>query len=185
MKQGTEEWLEARRSRVTGTDIGALLGVNPWKSEADVAAEKMGGPGVESTLRMRIGTALEDLIAREYEAETGYRLRRFPGLGRVPSGRSLHCRPAVSMRGAVGSLPSHGASRYTELSDPRCSALRIVSYGGRPSPREARRSLKTQQHALLDPSGSKSKGSIHSVASGRMDTIEPVMIVVVLCMTMA
>ena len=29
---------------------------------------------------MRIGTALEDLIAREYEAETGYRLRRFPGL---------------------------------------------------------------------------------------------------------
>ena len=80
MKQGSEAWLEARRSRVTGTDIGALLGVNPWKSEADVAAEKMGGPGVESTLRMRIGTALEDLIAREYEAETGYRLRRFPGL---------------------------------------------------------------------------------------------------------
>lgn len=79
-RQGSEAWLEARRSRVTGTDIGALLGVNPWKSEADVAAEKMGGPGVESTLRMRIGTALEDLIAREYEAYTGQSVRRFHGL---------------------------------------------------------------------------------------------------------
>ena len=38
--QGSDEWLEARRQRITATDMGALLGVNPWKCEADVAAEK-------------------------------------------------------------------------------------------------------------------------------------------------
>jgi len=80
VKQGSDEWLAARRELVTATDVGALLGVNPWKSEADVAAEKMGERVTESTLRMRIGQALEGLVASEYESQTGYRLRRFHGL---------------------------------------------------------------------------------------------------------
>jgi len=78
--QGSDEWLEARRQRITATDMGALLGVSPWKCEADVAAEKAGERTTESTLRMRIGSVLEPLIASEYEAQTGYTLRRFHGL---------------------------------------------------------------------------------------------------------
>jgi putative phage-type endonuclease len=79
-RQGSPEWLEARRAVITSTDLSGLLGVSPWKVEADVAAEKAGERVVESTIRMRIGTALEPLIASEYEAQTGSRLRRFHGL---------------------------------------------------------------------------------------------------------
>lgn len=80
VKQGSAAWLAARREHVTATDMAALLGVSPWKCEADVAAEKAGERTTESTLRMRIGSVLEPLIASEYEAQTGYTLRRFHGL---------------------------------------------------------------------------------------------------------
>jgi putative phage-type endonuclease len=84
--QGTPEWLAARRELVTATDIGVLLGLNPWRSEADLAAEKLGtAPPQESNVRMRIGSALEPLIASEYEAATGRRVRRIHGLWRHPS----------------------------------------------------------------------------------------------------
>ena len=56
--QGTPAWLAARRELITATDVGVLLGVNPWRCEADLADEKLNGTQVESTLRMRIGTAL-------------------------------------------------------------------------------------------------------------------------------
>ena len=84
--QGTDEWLAARRGLITATDIGVLLGLNPWRCEADLAAEKLGtAEPVESNVRMRIGSALEPLIASEYEAMTGRRLRRVHGLWRHPT----------------------------------------------------------------------------------------------------
>lgn len=85
LRQGSPEWHEARRSLVTGTDIPVLLGISPWKCEADLADEKLGvTAGQESTLRMRIGSALEDLIADEYAAVTGRRVRRFRAMVRHP-----------------------------------------------------------------------------------------------------
>lgn len=83
--QGTPEWLEARRSLITATDIPVLLGLSPYKSEATLAREKAGAPASESTVRMRIGTALEPLILAEYEAATGRSCRRFRGLVMHPS----------------------------------------------------------------------------------------------------
>lgn len=84
LRQGTPEWLEARRSLITATDIPVLLGLSP-KSEATLAREKAGEPGAESTVRMRIGTALEPLILAEYERATGRTCRRFRGLVVHPS----------------------------------------------------------------------------------------------------
>jgi putative phage-type endonuclease len=84
-RQGTEEWLAARRSSVSSTDIGVLLGISPYRSEADLADEKLGRlerPG--STLPMRVGLALEPLIAAEYTRQTGLRLRRSHTLARHP-----------------------------------------------------------------------------------------------------
>lgn len=75
----TPEWLEARRQSVTGTDIPAILGLSPYRSEGDVAREKAGVPVVhdEATQRrLRIGTALEDVIRAEDTIEHGYPLRR-------------------------------------------------------------------------------------------------------------
>lgn len=85
--QGSPEWLAARRDHVTATDIPALLGISPYRSEQDVADEKLSGNGVESTLVMRVGSALEDLIAAAYAEQTGRKVRRVHGLwesARVP-----------------------------------------------------------------------------------------------------
>ncbi|MBQ1487407.1 MAG: YqaJ viral recombinase family protein, partial [Lachnospiraceae bacterium] len=37
-----EEWLEARQGRIGGSDAGCILGLNPWKSNTQLFAEKMG-----------------------------------------------------------------------------------------------------------------------------------------------
>jgi putative phage-type endonuclease len=78
--QGSPEWLEARRTHVTATDIPAILGISPWRCEQDVADEKTSGNGAESTLVMRVGNALEDLIAAAYAEQTGRKVRRVRGL---------------------------------------------------------------------------------------------------------
>jgi putative phage-type endonuclease len=79
IRQRTPEWLAARRTGVTGTDIPAILGLSPYRSEGDVAREK-GGETREhderTARRLRIGTALEDVIRAEDEVEHGHKLRR-------------------------------------------------------------------------------------------------------------
>ena len=84
VEQGTAAWLDYRRTVVTATDLPVILGLSPYRCEADLADEKLGGPTQDSTLRMRIGSALEDLIASEYEAQTGNRVRRFRTMVRHP-----------------------------------------------------------------------------------------------------
>jgi len=78
--QGSPEWLEARRTHITATDLPVLLGINPWRCEQDLADEKAGGGGTESTLVMRVGLALEDLILEDYAEQTGRKTRRVHGL---------------------------------------------------------------------------------------------------------
>lgn len=85
LRQRSPEWLEARRGLVTGTDIPILLGLSPYRCEADLADEKRGlGEPVEETVRMRIGTALQPLIVAEYERETGRRVRSQHAMHRHP-----------------------------------------------------------------------------------------------------
>lgn len=83
--QGSEAWLEARRSLVTATDIPVLLGLSPYKCEADLADEKRGAEQPEATLRMRAGLVLQDLIGEEYARVTGHSLRRFRGIVTHPT----------------------------------------------------------------------------------------------------
>jgi len=78
--QGSPEWLAARREHIAATDIPILLGISPWASEQDLADEKLSGNGTPSTLKMRIGLALEDLIAEDYTEQTGNKVRRVHGL---------------------------------------------------------------------------------------------------------
>lgn len=77
VRQGTPEWLEARRGLVTATDIPVLLGLSPYSCEADLADEKRGLRTTEQTLRMRAGLALQDLIGEAYTEATGKAVRRF------------------------------------------------------------------------------------------------------------
>ena len=39
LKQGTQEWLDARKSKITGSRVGAILGVNPYSKPDDVMRE--------------------------------------------------------------------------------------------------------------------------------------------------
>jgi putative phage-type endonuclease len=83
--QGSDAWLAARRTLVTATDIPVLLGLSPYKCEADVADEKLNGMLVEPNLRMRVGSAVQDLIGEEYSRVTGRRVRRYLGLVTHPT----------------------------------------------------------------------------------------------------
>ena len=71
---------------MSSTDLAVILGLSPYRSEWDLAAEKLGtADPIEQTLPMRIGLALEPLIREEYERQTGERLRRVRTLARHPS----------------------------------------------------------------------------------------------------
>ncbi len=73
-----EDWLQARRAGLGGSDIGAILGLSPYRTPVDVWAEKTGrAPGQGETLQMRFGTYAEEFVAREYCAKTGHAVQRF------------------------------------------------------------------------------------------------------------
>ena len=67
-----EQWLAARRLGITSTDVGAIIGSNPWKSAYTLAAQKLGmEPETLMSDRMRWGLLVEQLILKEFERETG------------------------------------------------------------------------------------------------------------------
>lgn len=81
-----EEWLLERRSGLGGSDIGAILGLSPYRTPVDVWAEKTGrAPGQEETFQMRFGSYVEEFVAREYCAKTGNAVQRFTPMLHHPS----------------------------------------------------------------------------------------------------
>lgn len=63
-------------SGVTSTDLPVILGLSPYKSEGELAREKLNGRQPASSLPMRVGLALEPLVRAEYESLTGRKVRR-------------------------------------------------------------------------------------------------------------
>lgn len=74
------EWYAVRRTSITSTDIPILLGLSPYKSEAELAREKLGEPVPDPTAEQermfRLGRNLEAVIREEDEALHGIKLRR-------------------------------------------------------------------------------------------------------------
>lgn len=59
--------LERRRRGIGGTDISAILGMNPWRGPFDVWLDKTGqGTGITETPAMRWGKRLEPAVAQEF-----------------------------------------------------------------------------------------------------------------------
>ena len=76
--QEREKWLAERKSGIGGSDAGAILGVSPWATPVTVWLDKTGRSEPKpETEAMRIGTELEDFVARRYEQETGRMVQRF------------------------------------------------------------------------------------------------------------
>ncbi len=61
-----ENWLKLRQSGVGGSDAGAILGVNKWKSPIAVYFDKIREPVNKENEKMYWGNKLEDIVADEF-----------------------------------------------------------------------------------------------------------------------
>ncbi|OQB36001.1 MAG: YqaJ-like viral recombinase domain protein [Candidatus Latescibacteria bacterium ADurb.Bin168] len=70
-------WLAERRKHITATDVAAILGVSPWRTQMQVWLDKKGLVEEEDSERMRWGRKLERLILEGYSEAVGQELRLF------------------------------------------------------------------------------------------------------------
>lgn len=72
------EWLKERQCGIGGSDVGAILGVNKWKTPFQIYLEKTQEikEVEESSEAAYWGTELEDMVAREFSKRTGKKVRR-------------------------------------------------------------------------------------------------------------
>lgn len=72
-----EEWLEARRKGIGGSDASAIMGLNPYTSPLKVYMDKTGkAEEKETNEAMRQGTDLEAYVAERFTEETGKKAKR-------------------------------------------------------------------------------------------------------------
>ena len=72
------EWHESRQQFIGGSDVGAILGLNPYKSPLQVYEEKTAESPIITPLNaaMEFGLRLEDMIADKYSDVTGLKVLR-------------------------------------------------------------------------------------------------------------
>lgn len=74
-----EEWLSYRNKSIGGSDAGAILGLNPYKSPYALWAEKTGKviqEDISDKESVRLGNDLEQYVAERWMEKTGKKLRR-------------------------------------------------------------------------------------------------------------
>lgn len=72
-----EDWLRWRKTGITGTDAGAICGLNPYASAFSVYQDKITDAVEEfDNESMRQGRDMEAYVASRFEEETGYKVRR-------------------------------------------------------------------------------------------------------------
>jgi putative phage-type endonuclease len=77
LKMTRDEWLEMRRTGITGTRITGIMQVSPWETPRSVYLDLLGmKPEKQQSEPMYWGTVLEDTIASEFAIRTGYKVRR-------------------------------------------------------------------------------------------------------------
>lgn len=73
-----EAWLEERRKALGGSDMGAVLGLNAYRSAVAVWADKLGLiEEAEDNEAMRIGRDLEPYVAERFSEASGLRVARY------------------------------------------------------------------------------------------------------------
>lgn len=71
----TEEWLELRRPRIGGSEISAVVGINPFESKYELYLRKTGqSEDKVENLAMRLGHKLENAVAELLQEEAGYQI---------------------------------------------------------------------------------------------------------------
>lgn len=71
------DWLAARKKGIGGSDAGAILGMNRYRSAYDVYADKLDlSEDMPDNEAMRQGRDLEEYVARRFSEETEKRVRK-------------------------------------------------------------------------------------------------------------
>jgi len=71
-----QQWLEERKKGICGTDISAILGLNPRKTAYQMYLEKLGlAEPTEETMAMKLGKKFEPIVAELYEEATNRKLK--------------------------------------------------------------------------------------------------------------
>ena len=79
-------WLNERRKGIGGSDIGAILGLSPYRTPVDVWMDKTGrAVPQDETLQMRFGLYAEEFVAQEYSRATGLAVQRYTPMLHHPS----------------------------------------------------------------------------------------------------
>lgn len=98
---GSDEWLDARKNGVGGSDVGAIMGVNPWESAYSLWAKKCNLIPEEklSSWRIRFGNKFEQPILEMWQEDnpdwdvfdTGtYRHSQHPYMMANPDALAIH-----------------------------------------------------------------------------------------------
>lgn len=91
-----EEWLAERKTGIGGSDVSAILGVNPWRTPLDVYQDKLGLVEPEpANEAMDWGTKKEALIADEFSRRTGMKIQRVNTILRVDDWRIANIDRAI------------------------------------------------------------------------------------------
>lgn len=70
------EWLNLRKKSIGGSDAASCVNMNQYSSLITLYADKMGlSKDFEGNGATKLGTYLEDFVAKEYEEETGRKVR--------------------------------------------------------------------------------------------------------------
>ena len=80
-------WLGLKKTHISGTDAGVIMGVNPYKTpyalffEKVLPADKLGEDDVGSKESVHFGKVLEEVVASEFTWRTGLKICRKGTLG--------------------------------------------------------------------------------------------------------
>ena len=72
-----DEWLSIRKQYIGGSDAGAIVGLDEYKTPFSLWAEKTGRvDGFEGNISTKVGSYLEELVAKMFTEETGKKVRK-------------------------------------------------------------------------------------------------------------
>ena len=81
----TEETRNLRSTGIGGSDIGAIMGLSRFRTAYDVFLEKTGQkPDSPDNAAIHWGNIFEDVVAKEYQAQTGRKVQRINQMLRHP-----------------------------------------------------------------------------------------------------
>ena len=110
-----EDWLLERKRSLGGSDMGAILGLNKWRSPYAVWAEKTSRIAEEEDNEaMRQGRDLEPYVAQRFCEASGMTVRRVNAILRNPDFPHIHANIDREIAGISAGLECKTASALSE-----------------------------------------------------------------------